>query len=92
MELIVLTRCKPVDRMVNMTSAPELRDKYFDAVFRAGLKKSGAHAAKGKLRFYLDSLFRDIPFENKTMLDIGGGSGIFSFYAACMGAKRVVCL
>jgi SAM-dependent methyltransferase len=26
------------------------------------------------------------------MLDIGGGSGIFSFYAACRGAKRVICL
>jgi SAM-dependent methyltransferase len=26
------------------------------------------------------------------MLDIGGGTGLFSFYAACMGANEVVCL
>ena len=26
------------------------------------------------------------------MLDIGGGYGLHSFYAACLGAKEVICL
>jgi len=37
-------------------------------------------------------LFTGIVLENKRVLDIGGGSGLHSFYAACMGAKEVVCL
>lgn len=45
-----------------------------------------------RLKFRLDFLFRDISFKDKNILDIGGGAGIYSFYAACMGAKRVVCL
>ena len=37
-------------------------------------------------------LFQDTTFVGKTMLDIGGGIGLFSFYAGCCGARQVVCL
>jgi len=54
--------------------------------------KNGFYSRKGNLRFHLENLFGGIDFKNKAILDIGGGSGLYSFYAACMGAKEVVCL
>ena len=63
----------------------ELLDAYFtNVVQRAGFTPVGG-------RFYIDHLFAGIDFARKRMLDIGGGRGVFSYYAACMGAK-VVCL
>ena len=50
------------------------------------------YSSKAKLRFKVDTLFRGIDVENKRVLDVGGGSGLYSFYAACRGAKKVVCL
>ena len=47
---------------------------------------------RGNLQFHLKTLFKNIPLKNRRVLDIGGGSGLHSFYAACMGAKEVVCL
>lgn len=41
---------------------------------------------------YLRYVFANAQLRNSRMLDIGGGSGVFSFYAACQGAKEVVCL
>ena len=54
--------------------------------------KEGLYPNRGNLRFHLKTLFRNIPLENRQVLDIGGGSGLHSFYAACMDAKEVVCL
>jgi SAM-dependent methyltransferase len=45
-----------------------------------------------RIKYYMERLFQGLPFEGKRVLDIGGGTGVFSFYAASMGAKRVVCL
>ncbi len=45
----------------------------------------------GRLRFYLEEyLFRGVPLNGRSLLDIGGGRGLFSFYAALQGASRVV--
>ena len=54
--------------------------------------KEGLYPNRGNLQFHLKTLFKNIPLENRRVLDIGGGSGLHSFYAACMGAKEVVCL
>ena len=54
--------------------------------------KEGVYPNRGNLRFHLKTLFKGIALENKRVLDIGGGSGLHSFYAACMGAREVVCL
>jgi cyclopropane fatty-acyl-phospholipid synthase-like methyltransferase len=48
--------------------------------------------ARGNHRFYMKFLFEGIDFSGKTMLDIGGGDGMLSFYAACSGAEKVICL
>lgn len=62
-------------------------EAYFDAVAEKGLCRD-----IDKLRFQMDFLYGQIDFQDKAVLDIGGGSGIHSFYAACCGAREVVCL
>lgn len=41
---------------------------------------------------YLQSMFGGVELAGRRVLDIGGGEGLFSFYAALMGAREVVCL
>jgi SAM-dependent methyltransferase len=60
-------------------------ERYFQVVAEKGWKP-------GNLRFYLNYMFADIDFAGKSVLDVGGGDGVLSFYAACAGAARVVCL
>lgn len=67
-------------------------DRYFFAVFDEGLVSTKSPSARRKLQYYLENLFGQVRFRNKRVLDIGGGSGVFSFYAACSGAGEVVCL
>jgi SAM-dependent methyltransferase len=67
-------------------------DRYFDAVFDEELVSTRSDSARRKLRFFLDSLFKKTEFQNKSMVDVGGGNGIFTFYAACSGASEVTCL
>ena len=69
-----------------MPTAPNL-EGYLSAVITEGL-----YPNRGNLQFHLKTLFQDIVLENRTVLDVGGGSGLHSFYAACMGAREVVCL
>ena len=63
-------------------------DEYFDFVTHHDLSTS----SRDYLRFHLNYLFKNISFDKKTMLDIGGGYGLYSFYAACMGADEVICI
>ena len=69
-----------------MSTKPNL-EGYFSVVIKEGL-----YPNRGNLQFHLKTLFKNIALENKLVLDIGGGSGLHSFYAACMGAGEVVCL
>ena len=71
---------------VEMSTEPNL-EHYLSAVIKEGL-----YPNRGNLQFHLKTLFKNIALENGRVLDIGGGSGLHSFYAACMGAKEVVCL
>ena len=45
-----------------------------------------------RLKFHLDYVCKNINFQNKAVLDVGGGRGLLSFYAAVKGAKNVECL
>src|SRR5690242_7361283 len=65
----------------------ESLDAYFAEAERAGLWSS-----EGALRRYTAFLFRDVPLRGARVLDVGGGTGLFTMYAAAMGASEVVCL
>jgi SAM-dependent methyltransferase len=41
-------------------------------------------------KFYIKNLFDGLCFDGKNVLDIGAGSGLYSFYIAQNGAKKVV--
>lgn len=44
------------------------------------------------LIFHQRWLFDGVDFENRTVLDIGAGAGLNGFYAACRGAREVLCI
>jgi 2-polyprenyl-3-methyl-5-hydroxy-6-metoxy-1,4-benzoquinol methylase len=62
-------------------------DDVFDVLIEEKL-----YSSRKRLAFYLDALFDAIDLEGATMLDIGGGSGVFSFSAAARGASKAVCI
>lgn len=70
-----------------MTHTTQKVEKYFSVVHGFGLVSSPETA-----RSQFEDLFEGIDLDKKRMLDIGGGSGICSFYAANKGAAEVVCL
>ncbi len=63
-------------------------ERFLDICLQEGLTPN-----KEYLRLYLSQyLFKGVDFKGKSVLDIGGGTGTFSFYTAVRGAKRVLCL
>lgn len=50
------------------------------------------YSNKFNLRFLMESLFEGVPLQGKRVLDIGGGVGLCTFFAACSGAKEAICL
>ena len=61
--------------------------EFFEAAQEDGL----THHRPSVARLYLEQvLFRGLVLAGKTVLDIGGGAGLYSLYAACMGADSVV--
>jgi SAM-dependent methyltransferase len=50
------------------------------------------YSGKSNLKFYLNNLFENVDFTDKEVLDVGGGRGLLSFYAAVEGARRAICL
>jgi len=50
------------------------------------------YSNQANLRFHLSSLFDGISFQGKRVLDIGGGNGLLTFFAACSGAEEAICL
>jgi SAM-dependent methyltransferase len=60
---------------------------FLRAVVDLGLRSSAA-----RLHYELGRFFNGVSLYGKSVLDIGGGDGIFSVGAASLGAARVVCL
>jgi len=64
-----------------------MTDTYFEL-----LKQHGFATSIKWTKFQLEDVFDGVDLKNKRMIDIGGGSGIYSFYAAVRGARDIVCL
>jgi SAM-dependent methyltransferase len=60
--------------------------------FLTAIRQLGLIRAEQTTRALLEDLFRGIDFVDRRVLDVGGGDGITSFYAASRGASEVVCL
>lgn len=52
-------------------------------------KTKGARFER-RLRYQMSFIYEDVDFSGKTVLDIGGGVGLHSFYAIANGAKSAV--
>jgi 2-polyprenyl-3-methyl-5-hydroxy-6-metoxy-1,4-benzoquinol methylase len=60
---------------------------FFDLMVRRKM-----YSGKANLKFYLNMLFDNVELAGKNVLDVGGGRGLLSFYAAVNGAQKVICL
>src|SRR5438105_1775838 len=60
--------------------------------FLSALRRVGAIREERMTEALMHSLFCGVEFEGRRVLDIGGGEGVYSFYAAASGASEVVCL
>jgi SAM-dependent methyltransferase len=59
-------------------------DRFFDAALRLGV-----YSNKHNLKRHLNYLFGDIALDGKSVLDVGGGAGLLTIYAAVRGARAV---
>jgi SAM-dependent methyltransferase len=71
---------------------PLMKDERFQAYFATLTGDERLWSSEAALRRYTRWLFQDVPLQGARVLDIGGGSGVFSFYAAAAGAREVLCL
>jgi SAM-dependent methyltransferase len=62
-------------------------NEFFDLVISRKM-----YSRKQNISFYLNNLFQDVELAQKEVLDVGGGRGLLTFYAAIRGAKKAVCL
>jgi SAM-dependent methyltransferase len=65
----------------------KMLNPYFDLAIERKM-----YASKPNLAFHLDYIFGDTVLAGKKVLDVGGGAGLLSIYAAVNGAKKVICL
>lgn len=56
------------------------------------MKELGIHQRPDRFAYYFKRFFAGYDFKGKRVLDIGGGIGRLSFYAAASGASDVICL
>lgn len=51
---------------------------------------NGAYSSIANLRFKIEQIFKNIDFKEKSVLEIGGGYGMFCFYASIKGALNAI--
>lgn len=79
-----------LDSLVGPTMAPVpgiIPAAFVDAILAESIWRN-----RNALERYVRFLFNGVELSGKRTLDIGGGTGVFSFLAASGGASEVVCL
>lgn len=56
------------------------------------LDERGLYSSSGNFRHYTGYLFDGVPLLGKRFIDVGGGNGIYSFFAHASGAAEAICL
>jgi 2-polyprenyl-3-methyl-5-hydroxy-6-metoxy-1,4-benzoquinol methylase len=74
------------------TGAAALPDPARTGAFLQLVCELGISRAPRLAQAYLENMFRGVELAGRRVLDIGGGEGMHSYYAALMGASEVVCL
>jgi len=69
------------------SSRPSRLDRYFSVMISRGL-----YTCERNLRNHVKAVFGEFEFRHKRVLEVGGGNGLLSFYAASCEAAEVVCL
>lgn len=64
-----------------------MADNYFETIIKEKL-----FTKRSRLQYFMESIYSGIDFRDKRFLDIGGGAGLHSYYAANKGARKVLCL
>lgn len=62
------------------------------ATLEKAVEQEKVYSNAKRLRAHMEFLFKGVCLKQRRMLDVGGGNGLHSFYAAAMGAEDVVCL
>jgi cyclopropane fatty-acyl-phospholipid synthase-like methyltransferase len=70
-----------------MHTVNRISDQFLITAVQAGL-----YGNEGNLRYHFATVFEGIALQGARFLDIGGGSGLHSLYAAACGACEAVCL
>ncbi len=67
-----------------MNEGPDLQQRFFDVAVR-----SNAYTKPGRLRTFLNYIFEGVSFQERNVLDVGGGTGLLTIWAAVNGASAV---
>ena len=75
-----------------MTTATTEQQKNALEAYYSTVVSKGLYTNRRNLKGFVQTVFQGYDVSHKAVLEVGGGNGLLSFFAASMGAHEVVCL